>query len=67
MVWSSEDRRYGGEGTPPVETQDGWRVMGESAAVLAPELLPPRAGGADERAAARAKVRRQRERTRLTE
>ena len=36
ILWSSEDRAYGGEGTPPVETLDGWRIMGEAAVVLAP-------------------------------
>ncbi len=27
-VWSSEDWRYGGEGTPPVEVLDGWQRDG---------------------------------------
>ncbi|MBN9118502.1 MAG: malto-oligosyltrehalose trehalohydrolase [Planctomycetes bacterium] len=66
-VWSSEDRRYGGEGAPPAETLDGWRVMGEAAAVLAPELLPQREESDHTRASARVKERRRNERTRLTE
>ena len=36
VIWSSEDPAYGGCGTPPVETGDGWRVPGQSAVVLAP-------------------------------
>jgi maltooligosyltrehalose trehalohydrolase len=67
VLWSSEDRRYGGEGTPPAETVDGWRVMGEAALVLAPELHPPRDEDVHKRASARAKERMRRERTRLTE
>jgi maltooligosyltrehalose trehalohydrolase len=35
--WSSEDPRYGGGGTAPPETDEGWRVPGEAALVLAPE------------------------------
>jgi|SRR5579883_387399 len=66
-LWSSEDRRYGGEGSAPVETLDGWRLTGESAVVLAPELLPTRSKNPNERASAMVKVARQRERTRLTE
>jgi maltooligosyltrehalose trehalohydrolase len=68
VLWSSEDRRYGGDGTPPVEALDGWRVMGEAAVVLAPEPLPPADRGAVfERAAERIDERKRRERTRLTE
>lgn len=37
VLWSSEDPRYGGTGTPPLETEEeGWRVPGEAAVVLAP-------------------------------
>ncbi|MET0743481.1 MAG: malto-oligosyltrehalose trehalohydrolase, partial [Microvirga sp.] len=36
MVWSSEDIRYGGVGTPPVETAQGWDLPGHAAVVLAP-------------------------------
>ncbi|HEY1189591.1 MAG TPA: DUF3459 domain-containing protein, partial [Gemmata sp.] len=66
-LWASEDRRYGGEGAPPAETRDGWRIMGESALVLAPELLSPATEDSHARAVAVTKWRMQRERTRLTE
>ncbi len=37
LIWSSEDVRYGGRGTPPVETeQEGWRVPGHCAIVMTP-------------------------------
>ena len=37
LIWSSEDARYGGRGTPPVETdEDGWRLPGHCAVVMAP-------------------------------
>jgi len=66
--WSSEDRAYGGSGTPPPEARDGWRVMGEAAVVLAPELLPPHDADAAHKAAEeRAAERRRRERTRMWE
>jgi maltooligosyltrehalose trehalohydrolase len=67
VLWSSEDRAYGGEGTSPPETLDGWRITGESAVVLAPELLPPRDEATHRRASERAKERKRRERTRLAE
>jgi maltooligosyltrehalose trehalohydrolase len=35
-IWSSEDPRYGGTGTPEVETDTGWRIPGHAAVVLAP-------------------------------
>ena len=34
VVWSSEDPRYGGQGTPPVVLQDGFRCPGEAAIAL---------------------------------
>jgi maltooligosyltrehalose trehalohydrolase len=34
--WSSEDRAYGGAGTYPVATTNGWRLPAESTIVLAP-------------------------------
>jgi maltooligosyltrehalose trehalohydrolase len=43
MRWSSEDVRYGGGGTPPLETEEGWRIPGEMAVVLVPAEL----GGSD--------------------
>jgi maltooligosyltrehalose trehalohydrolase len=42
--WSSEDPRYGGFGTPPVETEESWHLPGESAIVMHPE----RETGADD-------------------
>jgi maltooligosyltrehalose trehalohydrolase len=37
-AWSSEDVRYDGGGTPPVDTEeDNWRIPGEAAVVLAPQ------------------------------
>ena len=33
--WSSEDPAYGGAGTAPVETDDGWRIPGQAAVLLA--------------------------------
>ena len=35
-VWSSEDYRYGGTGTPPLETKNNWCIPGEAAVALAP-------------------------------
>jgi maltooligosyltrehalose trehalohydrolase len=34
LVWSSEAPRYGGQGTPAIEGEDGWRLPAESALVL---------------------------------
>jgi maltooligosyltrehalose trehalohydrolase len=39
LAWSSEDPRYGGHGTPPVQASDKWRVPGEAAIVLRPADL----------------------------
>ncbi|HEY8485294.1 MAG TPA: malto-oligosyltrehalose trehalohydrolase [Longimicrobiales bacterium] len=36
ILWSSEEPRYGGSGVPPIETEDGWRLPGHAAVVLAP-------------------------------
>jgi maltooligosyltrehalose trehalohydrolase len=36
VAWSSEDPRYGGCGTPPPETEGGWRIPGEATLVLVP-------------------------------
>ncbi|HET6576637.1 MAG TPA: malto-oligosyltrehalose trehalohydrolase [Fimbriiglobus sp.] len=45
VALSTEDPRYGGCGTPSVDTQtEGWRVLGEAAVVLTPE--PDTGGGA---------------------
>jgi maltooligosyltrehalose trehalohydrolase len=34
-VWSSEDPRYGGHGTAPLDTDDNWQIPGEAAVLLA--------------------------------
>ena len=34
--WSSEDQAYGGVGTAPLDTSDGWRIPGQAAVLLAP-------------------------------
>jgi maltooligosyltrehalose trehalohydrolase len=39
IFWTSEDARYGGWGTPPLETEDNWRLQGEAAVILKP--APP--------------------------
>jgi maltooligosyltrehalose trehalohydrolase len=68
VLWSSESPDYGGEGTPPPEAADGWRLLGEAAIVLAPEPLPPVDRSAVHKAAeARAKERKGRERAPLKE
>ena len=36
VLWSSEDPRYAGCGTPSPETETGWLVQGHSAVVLSP-------------------------------
>jgi maltooligosyltrehalose trehalohydrolase len=36
VLWSSEAERYGGGGTFPPDSADGWRLPGESTVVLAP-------------------------------
>jgi maltooligosyltrehalose trehalohydrolase len=41
ILWSSEAVDYGGAGTPPPETLDGWRLMGEAAVVLFPQPISP--------------------------
>ena len=37
LLWSSEDPKYGGNGTPEPDSDDGWLLMGESAMLLLPE------------------------------
>jgi maltooligosyltrehalose trehalohydrolase len=39
ILWSSEHPRYGGSGTPPLETENGWRILAEAAVVLFPKPL----------------------------
>jgi malto-oligosyltrehalose trehalohydrolase len=36
ILWSSEDPRYGGGGSRPLETEDNWQIPGEAAVVLRP-------------------------------
>jgi maltooligosyltrehalose trehalohydrolase len=33
-IWSSEDPKYGGHGTAPLDTEDNWQIPGEAAVVL---------------------------------
>lgn len=35
-TWTSEDPRYGGSGTPAIESDDNWNLPAESAALLTP-------------------------------
>ena len=35
-LWSSEDPRYGGAGTPPLESEYNWGIPGHAAVALAP-------------------------------
>ncbi len=37
LAWSSEDPRYGGGGTPPLDTEDNWKLPAESGVLLIPE------------------------------
>ncbi len=34
--WSSEDPKYGGIGTPPLDTEQNWRIPGHAAVLLKP-------------------------------
>jgi maltooligosyltrehalose trehalohydrolase len=36
ILWSSEHPHYGGGGTAPPETEEGWRIPGHAAVALAP-------------------------------
>ena len=36
IIWSSENPKYGGSGTPPIDTPDNWRIPGHAAVVLGP-------------------------------
>jgi maltooligosyltrehalose trehalohydrolase len=38
LLWSSEDPRYGGGGTPALDTDDNWRIPAETAAFLGPTI-----------------------------
>jgi maltooligosyltrehalose trehalohydrolase len=39
ILWSSETPDYGGAGTAPLDTEDGWRIPGQAAIVLASHRL----------------------------
>jgi maltooligosyltrehalose trehalohydrolase len=39
LLWSSEDPRYGGSGTFPPDTDDGWQLPGHAAVVMRPAPL----------------------------
>ena len=41
LLWSSEDASYGGGGTPPVDSAEGWNLPGQAAVVLRPVDPPP--------------------------
>ncbi len=36
ILWSSEDAKYGGIGTPPLDTEQNWQIPGHAAVVLKP-------------------------------
>jgi maltooligosyltrehalose trehalohydrolase len=36
ILWSSEDPAYGGAGTQPLDTDEGWRIPGHASVLLAP-------------------------------
>jgi len=38
VLWSSEDPRYGGDGTLELDTTDNWHIPGQAAVVLQPEV-----------------------------
>jgi maltooligosyltrehalose trehalohydrolase len=42
VLWSSEHPRYGGSGTPPVESEGDWRIPGNAALVMRPTAGPSR-------------------------
>jgi maltooligosyltrehalose trehalohydrolase len=51
ILWSSEDPRYKGAGTPPLETKNNWCLPGHAAVALSPApagTVKDRAAGGDE-------------------
>jgi maltooligosyltrehalose trehalohydrolase len=36
-LWSSEDPKYGGTGTAPLDTEQNWQIPGHAAVVLKPK------------------------------
>ncbi len=51
VLWSSEDPRYGGAGTPPLESRRNWTVPGHAAVLMRPaprdDADDPARGGAE--------------------
>ncbi len=41
LLWSSENPKYGGTGTPALDTHENWRIPGHAAVVLKPVALKP--------------------------
>jgi maltooligosyltrehalose trehalohydrolase len=44
ILWSSEDPRYGGHGTTPLDTAENWRIPGLAAVALRPAAVRRRKG-----------------------
>ena len=40
VLWSSESPQYGGVGTPPLDSEQNWRIPGEAAVLLFPKHKP---------------------------
>ncbi len=40
ILWSSEDPKYGGIGTPALDTEENWRIPGQAAVLLMPYPKP---------------------------
>jgi maltooligosyltrehalose trehalohydrolase len=38
ILWSSENPKYGGIGTPPLDSEENWQIPGHAAVVLQPNL-----------------------------
>lgn len=45
LKWSSEDPRYGGCGTPPLETEENWWLPAQAAVLLEPGIPPEQSHG----------------------
>jgi len=41
VLWSSEDPKYGGTGTPPLDSEENWRFPGHAAVALYPIPMEP--------------------------
>jgi maltooligosyltrehalose trehalohydrolase len=39
ILWSSENPKYGGIGTPPLDSGDNWKIPGHAAVVLRPQPI----------------------------